>query len=337
MNKPLVSVIVSIYNVAPYLQRCLDSLIQQDYLAIELLLIDDGATDKSGEICDEYCAKNSNIKVFHKVNGGLADARNYGLQRARGEYVIFFDGDDFADRNYITELIAVADSSKADITCCGYYEEELNHDEVTLKRTTVSFMNGRYTDTDFWRIPVDATMIKILGYAWNKLYRRQFLQQQKLSFEKGLSLIEDIEFNTHAFAKAQQLAFVEMPLIYYCQRPRRTLGNAANYEHPFLLRQRALNSVRELLAQWQIPTDVAQQTISTIYVDNVKSYIMMLNQSGLTKQNKRNKLKEIMKQSDNHYFVEQYQPQGLQGRLVKFLLRRQQDGWLLQLEQLRHS
>ncbi|KRM78497.1 hypothetical protein FC84_GL000754 [Lapidilactobacillus dextrinicus DSM 20335] len=337
MTKPLVSIIISIYNVAPYLQRCLDSLVQQDYPEIELLLIDDGATDKSGEICDEYVANNSLIHVFHKVNGGLADTRNYGLQQAHGEYVIFFDGDDFADIRYVSTLVTAADSIKADITGCGYYVEELDRYETTLSRTPNPFIDGRYTNMTFQQIPVDATVIQILGYTWNKLYRRQFLQQQQLSFEKGLSLIEDIDFNARAFAKAEQLVFIKTPLVYYCQRPRRTLGSAANYERPFLLRQRALNSVRELLTQWQTPTGLVEQTVSTIYVDNVKSYIIMLNQSGLSKQSRLNKLIEIMNQPDNRYFVKQYQPQGWQGRLVKFLLQQRRGGWLLRLEQLRHS
>lgn len=337
MTKPLVSIIVSIYNVAPYLQRCLNSLVQQDYPEIELLLIDDGATDKSGEICDEYVAKNYWIKVFHKVNGGLADARNYGLKRSHGEYVIFFDGDDFARTDYVATLVSSADLTKADITCCGYYSEDLDQRENTLRRTSISFIDGSYAYLNFKQIPVDAKMIQMLGYAWNKLYRRHFLQQQKLFFEKGLSLIEDIDFNARAFARSKQLRFINIPLVYYCQRPRRTLGNAANYEHPFLLRQRALDSVCELLMQWGTSTEVVQQTIGTIYVDNIKSYIIMLNQSNLTNQNRRNKLKKIINQPDNCYFIEQYQPQGLQGRLVKFLLRRKQGGWLLQLERLRHS
>lgn len=101
---PLISVIIPVYNVRDYLERCLQSVVAQDYSNFEVLLIDDGSTDGSGEICEEWSGKDSRFRVFHKENGGLSDARNYGLDRCAGEYVSFVDSDDFVEKTYLSYL-----------------------------------------------------------------------------------------------------------------------------------------------------------------------------------------------------------------------------------------
>ena len=99
-NNPKISIIVPVYNVEQYLRRCIDSILNQSFADFELLLIDDGSKDKSGAICDEYAAKDSRIRVFHKENGGVSSARNIGLENARGEWLSFIDGDDVITEGY---------------------------------------------------------------------------------------------------------------------------------------------------------------------------------------------------------------------------------------------
>ncbi|MBQ5852329.1 MAG: glycosyltransferase family 2 protein, partial [Lachnospiraceae bacterium] len=101
----MISIVVPVYNVEKYLERCVDSLINQTYENIEILLIDDGSKDNSGQMCDEYANKDSRITVYHKENGGLSDARNYGMDRAKGEYIIFIDSDDYVEPNMMEFLI----------------------------------------------------------------------------------------------------------------------------------------------------------------------------------------------------------------------------------------
>lgn len=98
---PTISVIVPVYNTEKYLRRCIDSVLAQTYADFELLLIDDGSKDKSGEICDEYAQKDARVRVFHKENGGVSSARNLGLDNARGEWVAFVDSDDYIEENYL--------------------------------------------------------------------------------------------------------------------------------------------------------------------------------------------------------------------------------------------
>ena len=122
-----ISVIVPIYNVAPYLRKCVDSLLVQDILDYEIILVDDGSTDSSGTICDEYAEKYSQVSVVHKENGGLSDARNVGLNHTSGEYVIFMDSDDFwSDKDDLTKLVDVAkESPECDFIGfnCSYFND----------------------------------------------------------------------------------------------------------------------------------------------------------------------------------------------------------------------
>ena len=109
MTNPKVSVIVPVYNVEKYLHRCIDSILAQSFTDFELLLVNDGSKDKSGEICDEYAAKDSRVRVFHKENGGVTSARKLGFDSSVGEYVLFVDSDDYLDKDGIASLVSLSD------------------------------------------------------------------------------------------------------------------------------------------------------------------------------------------------------------------------------------
>ena len=116
---PLISLVVPIYNVEEYLRKCVDSLLEQSYPNIEIVLVDDGATDNCPQICDEYGTKDARIRVLHKKNGGLADARNYGAAHAKGDYISFIDSDDYVSKDYAAYLYGILKKYQADIAVCG--------------------------------------------------------------------------------------------------------------------------------------------------------------------------------------------------------------------------
>lgn len=116
----LVSIIVPVYKVEQYLSRCVDSILQQSYSNLEIILVDDGSPDSCGMICDEYQKKDSRVQVIHKSNGGLSDARNYGIEAAQGKYLAFVDSDDWLDFDMIDILYRVLTSQDADIAECSY-------------------------------------------------------------------------------------------------------------------------------------------------------------------------------------------------------------------------
>ena len=122
MNRPLVSIIVPCYKVEQYLPVCIESVLGQTYDNWELILVDDGSPDRSGEICDQYAAKDKRINVIHKPNGGLSSARNAGLDMMNGEYVTFLDSDDFWHKDYLRVMMKHIDDEKADIVQCGFLQ-----------------------------------------------------------------------------------------------------------------------------------------------------------------------------------------------------------------------
>ena len=129
-KKPLVSIIMPIYNVSDYLKRSLDSIVEQDYENLDIILVDDGSTDGSGDICDAYRKKDSRILTLHKENGGQASARNVGLQYSRGELIAFIDSDDVVSPEYISRMLRVMQEKQCDIVQCGYARVLANDEQV---------------------------------------------------------------------------------------------------------------------------------------------------------------------------------------------------------------
>ena len=120
MKNLLVSVIVPIYNVEKYLRKCVDSILNQTYKNLEIILVDDGSPDNCGNICDEYALSDSRIRIIHKKNGGLSDARNAGLDIARGNYILFVDSDDYIDETMVEKLYEALEKEKAEMSLCSF-------------------------------------------------------------------------------------------------------------------------------------------------------------------------------------------------------------------------
>lgn len=182
MNKIAISVIVPIYNMEKLMRKCLDSILAQSFHNYECLLIDDGSTDESSNICDEYAEKDSRFKAFHKVNGGLSDARNYGLSKAKGDYTIFFDPDDWADNDYLKDLYDKAIETDADMVMCDYFNEDSYRSQYSEQLPTSLNCDD---------LLKDLITCKIFGYTWNKLLRRNLYLRFKIQYKKGIYGCED--------------------------------------------------------------------------------------------------------------------------------------------------
>lgn len=160
----MISIIVPVYNVEPYLRQSLESILHQTYSNIEILLIDDGSTDRSGEICEEYAQANSRIKVFHTKNNGLSAARNLGLQEAKGEYIGFVDSDDWIEPTMYEVLLHRLMDTGADISVCEIWMEDSSSHYAGQ-----SVQNAVYTGAD----SVRALILSLQSYVWNKLYKKK--------------------------------------------------------------------------------------------------------------------------------------------------------------------
>lgn len=135
MEDKLISIIIPVYNVERYLRECIDSIIAQTYKNLEIILVDDGSSDKSGEICDEYSKKDSRIKVIYKKNGGLSDARNVALDIAKGDYIGFIDSDDYIEKDMFQILYNLAEEYNAEISSISFYK--------MLENKVISVRNSR--------------------------------------------------------------------------------------------------------------------------------------------------------------------------------------------------
>ena len=193
-----ISVIVPVYNVQNYLRDCIESLINQTFKDFELILVDDGSTDKSGLICDEYAQKDSRIKVYHKVNEGLGLTRKYGFERSTGQYVTFIDSDDSVLLNYLESLYFVADKNEADLVVSGYIKtDELGREIFTSVLKEESFSGSDVKNILLSRFigSLPDKQDSIFTTAWGKLYLRNTLA------------VNHVEFYSERVIQSEDLAF----------------------------------------------------------------------------------------------------------------------------------
>ena len=210
MYDALISVIVPIYNVAPYLDRCVSSLVNQTYRNLEILLVDDGSTDESGQIADAWGAREPRIVVFHKEHGGPSSARNYAIDRAQGQYLSFVDSDDFVDETFIQVLYETLVSANAQISVVGFQRFTDEKDIVvdrTRKWKTKVFEGENVMRYLFNREAGDVV--------WNKLFARELFDG--IRFPVG-RLHEDVGTTCFLFGKCARLAARPAPLYFYFQR-----------------------------------------------------------------------------------------------------------------------
>ena len=209
MNFPLVSIIVPVYKAEQWLHRCVDSILVQTMTDLELLLIDDGSPDKSGEICDEYAAKDSRIRVFHKENGGVSSARQMGIDNAIGEYIIHCDPDDWIEPTMLEELIQYAKLTGADMIVCDFWRD-WKYKQMHSKQDC-SFFNK--TD-DFLKALFDE---QIHGGLWNKLVRTSVIRSNNLFIPSELILSEDLFFCAMLLKCDITFAYCPRALYHYCE------------------------------------------------------------------------------------------------------------------------
>lgn len=211
-EQKIISVIVPIYKVEEFLKRCIESLLIQTFTNYELILVDDGSPDNCPQICDKYAEYNNKIRVIHKENGGLSDARNAGLDIAKGEFVAFVDSDDVVDSHYLEYLYRAVIENDCDIAVCGY---EVFEEFVPAKE--VSYSSGNtYSGIDMlWRIySKNHTEYVESTVSWNKLYRKRLFD--KIRFPKG-KIHEDEATTYKIYCNARKVCVIPCTLYYYYQ------------------------------------------------------------------------------------------------------------------------
>lgn len=212
-SMPLISIIIPVYNVAPFLGRCIESVQSQTYRNIDILLIDDGSTDCSGDICEEYAKKDLRIRVIHKENGGLSDARNIGIKSALGDYITFIDSDDYVCKIYIQRLAGILFENDADIVMCGYLQGTKKCFPKKIKISNKIFIFNSREMLRQWH----GKYKQIETIACNKIYKKLLFEENNIYFPQGY-IFEDV-YTTHLLIdKAKKIVITEEKLYYYYKR-----------------------------------------------------------------------------------------------------------------------
>ena len=226
IEKPLISVIVPVYNVENYMRQCIDSLLNQTLSNIEIILVDDGATDTSPKICDEYARRYSRIKVIHKLNGGLGSARNAGMKEARGKYIGFVDSDDYVSVKMYETLLDVAETNKADCAYCEFTRFWNDTVDVTKPpKKTIKF----YSDKEI----LDAYLLDRIGCSPSEkedcsygasvnlgLFRSDVIQRSKVEFVSEREFIaEDMIFDIDFIPYCKKIVHTNEVLYFYRFNP----------------------------------------------------------------------------------------------------------------------
>ena len=207
MDNPLISVIVPVYNVEKYLDKCVESIVNQTYKNLEIILVDDGSPDNCPTMCDAWTEKDSRIKVIHKENGGVSSARNIGLDNVTGDFVTFVDSDDWIDADTIGKMKDIVDCDLCDIACVGFCYEYLSD-------TPTSYIgsNFKYEGEE---ILYNYLMDNIRPEACSKLYSYSVIGDVR--FDSSIKYAEDLEFNYRAIKKAKCISSVDEAKYHYLQ------------------------------------------------------------------------------------------------------------------------
>ena len=216
------SIVIPVYNAKASLERCVDSWLCQTRKDLEIILVDDGSSDGSKELCDELAKNHSGtcVRVIHQANSGVSAARNAGIRAAEGEFLLFTDSDDYVEPDYLEKMAALQENSDADLVLCGYHHLYDGADIVKVPgETHVSTM------AEFQQEFLELYKKSDLNMPWNKLYRKElFAGEPLLRFEEG-TLFEDVEFSLYAIRKAKKIVLCTEKLYFYMQRKGSIMGS----------------------------------------------------------------------------------------------------------------
>lgn len=216
-----ISVIVPVYQVEPYLDKCVSSIVNQSYRNLEIILVDDGSPDRCPEMCDQWAKKDGRIRVIHKENGGLSDARNAGLAIATGELIGFVDSDDWINKEFFKMLYEAMVQTQTDIVACDYREIYHEEDEVLYDDKCVKLAVATPEEA----ISDMMCNRRFRTVVWNKLYRRNLLEDNCFLVNR---LHEDEFFTYQVYDRAKMLAYIDVPLYMYRQRPGSIMASSSS-------------------------------------------------------------------------------------------------------------
>lgn len=268
MDNSLISIIVPVYNTELYLTQCIDSIVTQTYTNLDIILINDGSTDNSGKICDEYADKDSRIRVIHNQNSGVSAARNVGLGICKGEYVAFIDSDDYVAKDFIEKLYRAITENEVDLSICGLekiggidirsgkYDEKFQNQKILLP------MSGILQNDELWFHSIDSNLIGC--YLCNKLFKKSLLHRFKL--DTSLSIGEDMVYLIQYLLCIEKAYYIAEDLYKYRMNNNSAMNFAKTRKH---------NDTDRILLKIKSCMDSTKKAETLTYKSNrkIKQYI----------------------------------------------------------------
>ena len=273
MSKPFISVVMPVYGVEQYLNRAAESILQQTFQDLELILVDDCSPDKCGTICEEIANKDHRVKVIHlEENGGLSNARNQGMTLAEGRYILFMDSDDYLDLDALQLAVDSLHKNPAKLVIWGLIEEYYDSSNQLATTVKVDYPEYLFSSKEELRPYIIRLEEKtLLGYQWNKLYDFNYLREQQLQYE-NIPLIEDILFSIDFVKEIDSLNILNITPYHYQKKMNHSLTTkfVADYYDLHMLR---ISKMLELYKSWELCTEEVKQILANIYVRYVTSAI----------------------------------------------------------------
>lgn len=302
----MVSVIVSVYNLERYVERCVESLRKQTFSDFEMVLVDDGSTDSSGVICDEFARRDARITVIHRKNGGLSAARNTGLDHAKGDFVLFVDGDDYAEPEYVERLYEEMVATDADIVLCNYFYKDDEGEFVDRSNYSYVAGKGPFHNLQALYMFEDQHYGTFFDVVWNKMFRKELFDG--IRFPEGVSLVEDISIMPELYYRAERVSVIGDKLYNYIYRQSSLSNGTCDKEEDYRLRKPMMEKRLEQYKAWEI------KELTLIHI--IHLYALVARHTGGVDK----RLGELQKEYRQQYRKGTYKGDVLTGRRVKFFL-----------------
>ena len=265
-NDILFSIVVPVYNVEEYLEICIKSILRQSYGIFELILVDDGSTDHSSELCDMYKKKDNRIQVIHKKNGGLVSARKAGVSIAKGDYAVCIDSDDWIDENHLLEIKKIIDAYSPDIICFNHFE--IN--EKTKRLRDIGFRKGLYTKEDIAKEIYPHLIRNAKGKAfpptiWAKVYRMELYKTEQIKIDDRIKIGEDAACTIPCIVQAKSMYILDKALYYYRRNniSMTKIKKPISWNGPELIELHLRERVKS--EEWDFQNQISRRTVQALF------------------------------------------------------------------------
>lgn len=287
MENVEISIIIPVYNAEKYLRKCLESVLSQTFVFFECLLVDDGSTDGSGKICDEYASSDLRFKVFHKTNGGVSSARNVGIRNATGAWITFVDADDFVKVDYLANLHSHT-SSTIDMVI-SYAEIHRNNGSIDRE----NYPSKLITRENFDEMFIDND-IQWHTSPWSKLYRREIIEKNNLSFCVGMHISEDALFNFKFMALSRSIYISkDTDYCYFKERSESLTKRLGSFDSELLAYTNIKNSIFDMIEVMNINTAVAKYNLLHILALDLRRALNALYKNKVPRTRRMRVLREL--------------------------------------------